>query len=296
MKITNPFVDDSVPADREDQALVMRVRSGSREGLEELVQRHQPWIYNIAVRMLYHPQDAQDATQEILIKVLTRLSSFVGRSSFRTWLYRIVVNHVLNMKRGRMEPPMLTFDCYGHGLANTPDLDPPDQRTVAADVRLLLDEARIGCTAGMLLCLDREQRSIYILGEIFEVTDVVGAGLLEISRENFRQRLARARRDLHSFMNDKCGLVNRANPCRCAKKTRGFIQAGYVDPENLLFARDRMQRVREVVQTKCDAVTTLDEQYAAIFRDHPFHEPPDLVGALRRLVESAEFRHAADLP
>jgi len=119
--------------------------------------------------------------------------------------------------------------------------------------------------------------------------------LLEISRENFRQRLARARRDLHSFMNDKCGLVNQANPCRCAKKTRGFVQAGYVDPQNLLFARERMQRVREIVQAKSEAITTLDEQYAAIYRDHPFYKSPDLVGALRRLIESPEFRSVADL-
>ena len=115
----------------------------------------------------------------------------------------------------------------------------PDKRSVPADVHLLVDEARISCTSGMLLCLDREQRLIYILGEIFEVTDTVGAELLEISRENFRQRLARARRELHNFMNDKCGLVNRANPCRCDKKTRGFMQAGWVDPANLLFARER---------------------------------------------------------
>jgi DNA-directed RNA polymerase specialized sigma24 family protein len=53
--------------------------------------------------MLYHPQDAEDATQEILIKVLARLSSFEGRSQLRIWLYRIVVNYVLNMKRGRVE-------------------------------------------------------------------------------------------------------------------------------------------------------------------------------------------------
>src|SRR5579862_7585901 len=94
MTIDNPPADNS--ADHEDQKLVLRARSGDRKALEELVRRHQAWIYNIAVRMLYHPQDAEDATQEILIKVLTRLSSFEGRSSFRTWLYRIVVNHVLN--------------------------------------------------------------------------------------------------------------------------------------------------------------------------------------------------------
>src|SRR6266481_6429334 len=108
MSITNPFADNA-PTDLEDRTLVARTRAGNREALGELVQRHQGWIYNIAVRMLSHPQDAEDATQEILIKALTRLSSFEGRSSFRTWLYRIVVNHVLNMKRGRRETAELTF-------------------------------------------------------------------------------------------------------------------------------------------------------------------------------------------
>src|SRR6059036_3954007 len=111
MSITNPFVDNA-PTDREDRTLVARARSGSREALEDLVRRHQGWIYNIAVRMLYHPHDAEDATQEILIKAVTRLSSFEGRSSFRTWLYRIVINHLLNMKRGRTEQTPISFRSY----------------------------------------------------------------------------------------------------------------------------------------------------------------------------------------
>jgi DNA-directed RNA polymerase specialized sigma24 family protein len=279
----------------DDVRLVRLANSGEREALEQLVQRHQAWVYNVAVRMLAHPQDAEDATQEIFIKALTRLSSFEGRSTFRTWLYRIVVNHVLNMKRGRLEPATLTFGCYAHGLDATPDLDLPDQSSVPVDVRLLVDEARISCTSGMLLCLDRGQRLVYILGEILDVDDVIGAELLEISPENFRQRLSRARRDLHSFMNDKCGLVDPANPCRCAKKTRGFIQAGYVDPKNLLFARARITQVRDVVPATARAVATLDEQCARIYRDHPFYEAPDIARAVRRLIDSSEFRSAVDL-
>src|SRR5712691_386510 len=115
MSITNPFADNA-STDLEDRALVARARAGNREALEELVRRHQGWIYNIAVRMLYHPQDAEDATQEILLKAVTRLSSFEGRSSFRTWLYRIAVNHLLNTKRGRVERESLTFREYGDGL------------------------------------------------------------------------------------------------------------------------------------------------------------------------------------
>jgi RNA polymerase sigma factor (sigma-70 family) len=294
MTTRSPLADTAT--DDTDRALVEHAAAGEGVAVEELVRRHQPWIYNIAIRMLAHPHDAEDATQEILIKAITRLSSFEGRSSVRTWLYRIVVNHVLNMKRGRLEPETLTFSCYAHGLDNTPDLDLPDEVSAAVDVRLIVDEARLSCTSGMLLCLDRAQRLLYIFGEIFDVSDVVGAELLEISRENFRQRLARARRDLHNFMNDKCGLVDPANPCRCEKKTRGFIQAGYVDPANLLFARARVRQVRDVVPETYEALAAVDAQCARIFREHPFHEAPDIVPALRRLISTDEFRRATDLP
>ena len=280
--------------DIEDGRLVRRANGGDRDALEQLVRRHHRWVYNIAVRMLGHPQDAEDATQEIFIKAVTRLSSFEERSRFRTWLYRIAVNQLLNVKRGRLERPALTFSCYAHGLDDTPDQDLPDAGSVPVDVRLLVEEARISCTSGMLLCLDRGQRVVYILGEILDVGDAVGAELLAISAENFRQRLSRARRDLHSFMNDRCGLVNRANPCRCEKKTRGFMQAGYVDPANLLFAASRVDQVKDSVPATARAVATLDEQCARIFREHPSYEPRDLAQALRQVIDSSQFRHAVD--
>ncbi len=125
---------------------------------------------------------------------------------------------------------------------------------------------------------------------------MVGAELLDMSRDTFRQRLARARRDLHSFMHDKCGLVNRANPCRCAKKTHGFIDAGYVDPERLVFAAEHVRQVREVAPVSADALATLDGQCAEVFRDHPFHDSPGVVPNLRRLLDGPLFRRAIELP
>jgi hypothetical protein len=147
----------------------------------------------------------------------------------------------------------------------------------------------------MLLCLDREQRLIYILADIFGVSDRVGSELLDISRDNFRQKLSRARRDLHSFMQNKCGLVNTANPCRCSKKTLGFAKAGYLNPEKLLFARDRVMKVREVAKKKHEDLTALDAQYAEIHRDHPFQNPPDFVASLRRLFDDAKFKSLMEL-
>jgi hypothetical protein len=138
--------------------------------------------------------------------------------------------------------------------------------------------------------LDREQRLIYILGEIFGVPDSIGSEVLDISRENFRQKLARARRDLHNFMQDKCGLVNRANPCRCAKKTQGFIRAGFLDPKNLLFAKPHVTRVRELAPKSSEDLDALDAAYAAIYRDHPFQSPPDFVAALKKLMDRPRFK------
>ena len=142
----------------------------------------------------------------------------------------------------------------------------------------------------MLLCLDREQRMVYILGEIFGVADRVGAELLDVSRDNYRQKLARARRDLHHFMHRQCGLVNAANPCRCAKKTQGFIKAGHIDPHRLLFAKARLARVRDVAEKRSGDLEALDAAYAEIHRDHPFPAGPDLVDALRRLLSRPEFQ------
>src|SRR5262245_43098308 len=138
---------DAAETDSDDLELVRRIQNGDREALESLVRHHQDWIYNIALRMVYLPEDAEDATQEILIKLLTKLSTFEGRSSFRTWLYRLVCNHVLNMKRARAERAEWTFSKFGSGLANAPDEELPDPRSLPADMQLILDESRITCSS-----------------------------------------------------------------------------------------------------------------------------------------------------
>jgi RNA polymerase sigma factor (sigma-70 family) len=288
----NPFADVAT-TDPEDLALVLRAQGGDREALEALIARHQAWIYNIVCRMLYWPQDSEDTTQDILIKVITKLSTFQARSSFRTWLYRLVVNHVLNLQRRKSEA--WNFSRYKVALDAMPDSDLPDPSSIPADIQLVVEEAKIGCTTGVLLCLDREQRLIYVLSEIFGASDVVGAELFEISRENFRQKLSRARRDLQAFLSDQCGLVNSANPCRCARKTHAFMQAGFLNPQNLLFARERVIRVRDVAGKTLDDLDALQAAFAEVHRDHPFHESPDFVAALRSLIDSANFRSTLEL-
>ncbi|HAN98171.1 MAG TPA: RNA polymerase subunit sigma-70 [Planctomycetaceae bacterium] len=290
----NPFleaVDEST-----DLELIALAVGGDRAALERLVLRHQAWIYNIALRMVFHPQDAEEVTQEVLIKALTRLSTFRHESRFRTWLYRIAANHVLNMRRREGETTMLNFSGYADAINEIPDLELPDPRIVPVDVPLLVEEAKLSCSLGMLLCLDRQQRLVFILGEIFGVVDTVGGELLDLSADHFRQLLSRARRDLYRFLHGQCGLVDARNPCRCPKKTAGFVRAGHVDPERLQFAADHRQRVAdaapEVVRTLESAS---DRHAAALFREHPFFEPHEPLALLRRLLDDDGFARSLRL-
>lgn len=291
----NPFTEVAED-DSADSVLVEKAVGGDRAALEKLVLRHQAWVYNIAVRMVFRPQDAEEVTQEVLVKVITKLSTFKGESTFRTWLYRIAANHVLNMKRRWAETAATTFAAYGAAIDGTPDLDLPDPRSVPVEVPLLIEEAKNSCTMGMLLCLDRNQRLIFTLGAILGASDAVGAEVLQTTADNFRQCLARARRNLHSFMNNQCGLVNKRNPCRCPKKTRGFIEQGHVDPHRLLFVTGHVERVRDVAPEAVREIEdAVERQHVAIYRDHPFFQPPDQIDWLRRALKSEELRGALHL-
>jgi RNA polymerase sigma factor (sigma-70 family) len=293
--VFNPFTEVAED-DSADSILVKQAIGGDRAALEKLVLRHQAWVYNIAVRMVFRPHDAEEVTQEVLVKVITKLSTFKGESTFRTWLYRIAANHVLNMKRRWAETRVTTFADYGAAIEGTPDLDLPDPKSVPVELPLLVEEAKNSCTMGMLLCLDRKQRLIFTLGEILGTSDTIGGEVMEMSADNFRQCLARARRDLHSFMNGQCGLVNRDNPCRCPKKTRGFIEAGHVDPHHLLFVPRHVERVRDVAPAAAREIEDVVEgQHADIYRDHPFLRPPDQVAWFRRLLQREDVRGALHL-
>jgi RNA polymerase sigma factor (sigma-70 family) len=289
--MVNPFTEKYI-TDTKDELLIQHALQGSRKSLEELIYRHQAWIYNIALRMVFYPQEAEDVTQEVLIKILTKLSTFRGESSFRTWAYRIVVNHVLNMKKSLGEKKHFNnFDDYWKAIERTPDMDLPNQGTYSVEMKTIVNEVKVSCMSGMLLCLDREQRLIYILGAIFQVTDKIGAEILEISRDNFRQKLSRARKQLFNFMHDKCGLMDENNPCKCEKKTRALIESGYVNPKNLLFSINYVHSVESAAGDKARRLDELmDVQSQKLFRENPFQEPPDFVESLRKILDNKEFR------
>ncbi|MDW7691571.1 RNA polymerase sigma factor [Flammeovirgaceae bacterium SG7u.111] len=285
-EMANKLVDIKTP----DAVLIEQSLAGNKRALENLIKKHQDWIYNIALTFVGDRDESADLTQEVLIKLITKLGSFKQDSSFKTWVYRIVKNHFLNMKRGKYETNALTFEQFGQGLDQLPS-ESLSNYSYEVEDKLLVREAKISCMKGMLLCLDREQRMVYIIGELFEFTDSIGSEIMEISKENFRVKLHRAKQQLYNFMNNKCGLVNKNNPCRCARKTAGFIKMGFVDPVKLHFQKNTIAEINKMIDKKVETYTNeVTSNYQKLFQEHPFLQSPDKLESIRHLLSSESIK------
>ncbi len=255
--------------DEVDNSLIGLITNGNREAMNSLIGRHKDWIYNIALRMTGNTHDAEDVTQEILLKIVTKLSTFQGISSFRTWLYRITVNHVMAMHRKMKEEIFSSFDKHKKILDSVPDSDLSGEFSVAK--KLLVEETKAECMLGMILCLSREQRIVFILGGVFGMESSLGSEILDITEVNFRKRLSRARSELRNFMANNCSLIDKSNTCTCARKTKAAIEQGIIDPENLQYSEDHIQRVKDVIEHSNISVEAMIElRYQMIFKDSPY--------------------------
>jgi len=208
---------------------------GDRAALTELVARIQHPLYRLALRFLGHPQDAQDATQEILIRIITRLGTFEGRSEFMTWAYGVAIRMLLRTRKRLVESSVRGAERFAEVLDR--GLAARDFTAEEAEYRLLCEEVRISCTYGMLLCLSRPLRAAYLLGDVLGIPDTAGADMCEITPAAFRQRVSRARRTIRKVIDNRCGLVNPANPCRCARQIDSSLTLGILDRDNPIFAR-----------------------------------------------------------
>lgn len=273
-----------------DEILVTSALQGDRQSLEKLIERHSSLVYTLCYKMARDKNDAADLSQEIFIKVITKLDSFERNSAFKTWLYRIAVNHLLNHRQSAAVRQRTHFAQFGSILDDAPDLDLAAGGYYEADQPLLVEETKQTCMSGMLLCLDSRHRLVFILGELLGINDKIGGEVLNITPENYRMILSRAKRDLYQFMHDKCGLINKENPCRCAKKTMAFIKAGFVDPKHLQFAGKHRATIESLAGEKQEALEDfLDSDYRQLYRGHSVLENKELVQSLKALLKNKKI-------
>ena len=289
----NPFLKE-YQVEEEEKDLILQAQKGSQRALDQLLRMHQAYIYNIAWKMVRRPADAEDLAQEALIKITVNLSKFNFKSQFRTWAYRIVVNHFLNIRKKPQEDVFASFDEMATRLNATPNVELSEEEK--ADQEDLIKEMGLGCLSGMLLCLDRTQRIVYIIGEMFGADHTIGAEITELSKANFRMKLAKARKDLHHFMTNQCGLMNPQNPCRCHKKVTAAVSGGYIDAKNLLFNREEYSSFQQEIKKDDEELRDYAaERFIALQESLTYRTDFDQKSFIKEILDDIRIRRIMNL-
>ncbi|ADY56374.1 RNA polymerase, sigma subunit, ECF family [Syntrophobotulus glycolicus DSM 8271] len=217
--------------------LIEHAISGDKKDLEELLLSVQDIVFNLSLRMLGTLTDAEDATQDILVHIMTNLSSFRRESTFQTWVYRLSVNYLINYKKSMFSQYPMDFEFYGNDIrfAKT---DEVEALTEEMSRELLSDELKMSCTNVMLQCLDSESRCIFIMGTMFKIDSRIAGEVLHITPENYRQRLSRTRKKVAGFLAYHCGLTE-TGFCLCQNRINYAISQGRVNPKKLEYTQLR---------------------------------------------------------
>ena len=261
-------------------ALVKKAQAGDREALEAVIRAIQDRVYHLSMRIMANPDNASEAAQEILILVMTKLSTFRGESLFTTWVYRVATNYLLTARRIARKEEGLTFELFEQdleiGLENDPSPTPEDA--------VMLNQLRVSCTIAMLLCLDLKHRVAYVLGDILEFDQTEAADILGISKANYRKRLSRARSEVVSFTSRACGVVNRNAKCSCPRRLPEALRQGRVSQQDLLFEPDLAPGYQSVI----DGVEGLEAEIATTRMQKAtphFEVPGDLARRITAIVD-----------
>jgi RNA polymerase sigma factor (sigma-70 family) len=266
---------------------------GDLVALQEVLREIQHPIYRIALRMLGNAADAEDACQEVLLKVTTALSTFRGDSQFSTWVHRIAVNHVLSELRQK-SIATTSFDDIANGL-NQGMAYAANQTAASTEDSALAFEVFVNCTQRLLTALDTDDRIAYVLGDLCDIPGAQASEVLQITPAAFRQRLSRARRQLASFFDEQCGVANSANACRCAAQVPAARAVGYVHEARLTYSKHPLQTAdsRLPLSEISRTVQELEALVCAsriLISQGDFAAPHALVDRLREVLASGKYR------
>ncbi len=276
---------------KETFELIDQAVNGDKEALQNLISSIQDMVYNLSLRMLGSPHDAEDASQEIIIKIMTQLSTFRKESAFSTWAYRIAVNYLINCKKSMFAQRPLSFEFYAQDI-NAGFIPNSEDLLQSVDENILAEELKLSCTNVMLQCLDPESRCIYVLGIMFKADSKVCGEILGITPEAYRKRLSRIRNKVAEFLSEYCGL-SKTGKCNCQKRVGFAIQTQRLNPKNLEYSN--LKRLPEdktfgFVQ----AMEDMDE-LSAVFSELPkYRSPKDAKNFLEKLLTSNEMSIVRD--
>ncbi len=275
--------------DRITNEQLEKAKLGSNDVLEEIVDGIQEKVYSLALRMLYDPFDAEDASQEILIRIITHLGTFKGDSAFETWVYRVACNHLLNIRKMKPETEAASFCEYADNLDTSTPYTWDDMSSDPMQ-NLIIEDVRISCLQGMLLCLDRNYRIVFILSEVFYVSSKQGGYILEISSDAYRKRLSRAREQMRDFMINNCSLINSKNPCMCQRYAASDVANGVLTSDLVYAGKICRAKSNKQILKQLNELNELNKMKELFNSYSNLTNPENFVNHIKLLIQSVRCK------
>ncbi len=208
--------------------LVERAVAGDARAVDSIVRALQGPLYGLARRLLTSPEDAADALQESLLRIVTRLSTFRSESKFSTWAWSVAVHSMLDFRRGTARRARLDFRAFAEDLGQGLDMDAP----MRAEDRVFLQQVKVGCGRALLQCLDGDHRVAYVLVDIVGFEPAQGAEICGVAPATFRKRLSRARLRIRDHLRANCGVLDESAPCRCHRRLGTARRLGRLEADD----------------------------------------------------------------
>ncbi len=270
----------------EIQILIDQATAGNKKALETLIVSVQDIVFNLSLRMLGTFADAEDATQDILLKMITHLSSFRGESSFTTWVFSIAANHLKNYKKHMFARYPLSFEYYGDDIENGKIQDVPDL-TQNVEKDILTEELKMSCTNVMLQCLDTESRCIFILGTMFKIDSRIAGDILDMTPETYRQRLSRVRKKMADFLGKYCGEYGNGK-CKCKDRVNYAIQNHRINPLQTDYTTAAEIPVQTMLDVK-NAMEDIDDLSQDFSFCKPYSSPERTKNMIQEFLDSTQL-------
>jgi RNA polymerase sigma-70 factor (ECF subfamily) len=199
---TIPIVQRATLEAWTDEQVVEKVLAGDTGAFEVIMRRYNQRLYRVVMSILRNDAEAEDVMQDAYVRAYEHLSQFEGRAKFSTWLTRIAVHEALaRARRGRRMDAL--EDLSGeYGELNMPSSVPdPEKQAAAAEMDRRLEDA--------VLALPDAYRAVLMLRDIEEMSTAEAADVLQITEENVKVRLHRARGQLRRQIYSQIGPTAR---------------------------------------------------------------------------------------
>lgn len=230
----------------------------SKLDIGDIYKNYYQYIYNYALKLACHPQDALDITQDTFLKAMEKLDTLEHEAALASWLRTICFHEFVNRTKREREK-YLADTCDWERLEREGSLlvdsmiQPEDEIIVEEEIRSLQN----GCFLAMVRKLTLHQRIVFSLVDMYGMPVAYTAGLLDISTGAAKGLLYRARMNIDSFFSDHCNLIYEKNPCSCKawiafsenrsglqKKTKKLLERLDFEEKNYIYDETVRKRIQ----------------------------------------------------